>query len=84
MTAHYFSNFPTHPLVNGNDSSLHFLLQLSHADEVLRDLREALLALVHNKLGPVQQVVVDLLECLWVCVCIKKKVECLRGAGVYE
>lgn len=34
--------------------------ELAHADEVLRDLGEALLALVLQKLGPVAQLLVDL------------------------
>ena len=38
------------------------LLQFAHADQVLRDLREALLALVCQKLWPVLQMRVNLLR----------------------
>ena len=34
--------------------------QLAHADQVLRDLREPLLVLVHQELGPERQVLIDL------------------------
>jgi hypothetical protein len=36
--------------------------QLAHADEILRDFREALLALVDGELGPVDELLVDLGE----------------------
>lgn len=38
--------------------------ELAHADEVLRDLCQALLVLVHQELGPVGEVLVQLLQCL--------------------
>ena len=37
-------------------------LDLAQLDEVLRDLRQALLRLVHDKVGPVYELLVDLLE----------------------
>ena len=48
------------------DDVPHFHAQLTHADQVLVDLRQALLVLVHDELAPVRELLVDLLQCLGV------------------
>ena len=47
---------------HGHDLGLGFEREAPHADEVLRDLGQPLLVLVHQELGPVGQVLVYLLQ----------------------
>lgn len=53
---------PVHLLIDCYELTLFLLFQLAHADEVLCDLGKALLALVNCKLGPVQQLLVNLTQ----------------------
>lgn len=52
---------PSSPRRHGDQLGPHFELQLAHAHEVLRDLGQPLLVLMHQELGPVGQVLVQLL-----------------------
>lgn len=49
-----------------DDLGLRLESELAHADEVLRDLGQALLVLVHQELGPVHEVLIDLFQSLHV------------------
>ncbi len=60
----------THSSVDGYNLALLLEPQLTHANEILCDLGETLLALVNRVFRPVYQVVVDLLQGLCVCLVV--------------
>ena len=53
---------------HGHDLGLGLERKAPHADEVLRDLGQPLLVLVHQELGPIGQVLVYLLERLGIAL----------------
>ena len=66
---------------HGHDLGLGLQGKPPHADEVLRDLRQPLLVLVHQELRPVCQVLIDLLQGLGIA---SLQPAALQGKGIND